>query len=309
MKIVGNTVGTTMPRPNLMQTDPQKGDYVHGREEFLGQLPDGPSGGGFVVSDTPPEDTSLLWVDTSDESGGIDLPTDDHIKGLIDEALDEFEVPSVEIPTNLPNPHALTFTGAVSATYDGSEAVSVDIPLGGGGGGVETWDLLINHTIAEDCVKANFSKGDNGELFNDYRELIVLVDVFANANGRTTAVKANFENTNPWVESSYEVGVGGFGSDKTEYRIGILWCRKTAFGIIPINRYRGINTTSRSHEMTPPTSLTSSGINYFNLPVAENTHLTNTTAFAGNKEFKCVTVGGYQDVLGAGTIIRVYGCK
>lgn len=28
-----------------------------------------PSGGGFVASDTPPEDTSLLWVDTSDNSG------------------------------------------------------------------------------------------------------------------------------------------------------------------------------------------------------------------------------------------------
>ena len=32
----------------------------------------------------------------------------------------------------LPNPNALTFTGAVNATYDGSEAVSVEIPSGGG---------------------------------------------------------------------------------------------------------------------------------------------------------------------------------
>lgn len=38
MKIVGNTVGTTMPRPNLMQNDPQKGDYVKGKEEFKEQL-------------------------------------------------------------------------------------------------------------------------------------------------------------------------------------------------------------------------------------------------------------------------------
>lgn len=34
----------------------------------------------------------------------------------------------VEIPSTLPNPNALTFTGAVEATYDGSAAVSVEIP-------------------------------------------------------------------------------------------------------------------------------------------------------------------------------------
>ena len=33
-----------------------------------------------------------------------------------------------DIPTELPNPNVLTFTGAVSATYDGSAAVSVEIP-------------------------------------------------------------------------------------------------------------------------------------------------------------------------------------
>ena len=34
MKIFGNTVGTTLPKPNLMQTDPKKGDYVKGKDEF-----------------------------------------------------------------------------------------------------------------------------------------------------------------------------------------------------------------------------------------------------------------------------------
>ena len=35
-----------------------------------------------------------------------------------------------EIPDTLPNPHKLTFTGAVEAVYDGSEAVTVPIPSG-----------------------------------------------------------------------------------------------------------------------------------------------------------------------------------
>lgn len=34
MKIVGNTVGTTLPKPNLDQTDPTKGDYILGDRSF-----------------------------------------------------------------------------------------------------------------------------------------------------------------------------------------------------------------------------------------------------------------------------------
>lgn len=46
--------------------------------------------------------------------------------------LDEYGdlVRTISIPTELPNPNTLTFTGAVSAVYDGSEAVTVDIPTG-----------------------------------------------------------------------------------------------------------------------------------------------------------------------------------
>lgn len=33
-----------------------------------------------------------------------------------------------DIPTKLPNPNPLTFTGAVTGSYDGSEAMTVEIP-------------------------------------------------------------------------------------------------------------------------------------------------------------------------------------
>lgn len=39
---------------------------------------------------------------------------------------------AIVIPTKLPNPYALTFTGAASGTYDGSSAVTIEIPTGGG---------------------------------------------------------------------------------------------------------------------------------------------------------------------------------
>ena len=53
---------------------------------------------------------------------------------------------TLPIPTTLPNPHKLTFSGAVNAEYDGSEAVEVVIPKGGGGssggGGTSEWTKL-----------------------------------------------------------------------------------------------------------------------------------------------------------------------
>ena len=41
-----------------------------------------------------------------------------------------------DIPTKLPNPNPLTFTGAVTGSYDGSEPLTVEIPSNGGGGSV-----------------------------------------------------------------------------------------------------------------------------------------------------------------------------
>lgn len=52
--------------------------------------------------------------------------------------------PSGEIdtlPTKLPNPHILKFTGAVQAEYDGSSPTTVNIPSGGSGG-VSSWNEL-----------------------------------------------------------------------------------------------------------------------------------------------------------------------
>lgn len=46
------------------------------------------------------------------------------LKALID---------AISIPDALPNPNALTFTGAVTGSYDGSEAVTINIPEGSAG--------------------------------------------------------------------------------------------------------------------------------------------------------------------------------
>ena len=45
----------------------------------------------------------------------------------------------LQIPAKLPNPHTLTFTGAVTGSYDGSREVTINIPSGGGGTGVTNY--------------------------------------------------------------------------------------------------------------------------------------------------------------------------
>ena len=115
-----------------------------------------------------------------------------------------------EIPEALPNPNALTLTGAVNATYDGSTAVSVEIPSGGSGGtdislgltsvavgqtikvkaidesGKPTaweaadmpsggWELITDITLTEDGGSANqfnVTRNDKGENF-EYRQCMV----------------------------------------------------------------------------------------------------------------------------------------
>ena len=57
-------------------------------------------------------------------------------------------------PAKTPNPNLLTFTGAVNATYDGSEPVIVKIPQGGGNGSASVQsDLAQNIITAPDYVK------------------------------------------------------------------------------------------------------------------------------------------------------------
>lgn len=69
------------------------------------------------------------------------------------------------IPTALPSPHALTFTGAVSGSYDGSEGLTVEIPQGG-----EKWEKIADVTLTKDVgwyILANMGM---------YRKVKVLLD-------------------------------------------------------------------------------------------------------------------------------------
>lgn len=56
-----------------------------------------------------------------------------------------------DIPTKLPNPNPLNFTGAVTGSYDGSEALTVEISSGGGGAGA----MVVTFTLGSTGLSAD----------------------------------------------------------------------------------------------------------------------------------------------------------
>lgn len=62
------------------------------------------------------------------------------------------------VPTKLPNPNAINFTGAVEATYDGSKAVTVEIPIGGLS--EEQMEGAVNAALAQAKASGEFDGKD-----------------------------------------------------------------------------------------------------------------------------------------------------
>lgn len=69
-KIIGVTVGSPLPKPDLTQTDPTKGDYVKGKKEFIKQIDDDVK---TIVDDyleeNPPRPQFTINGESFDENG------------------------------------------------------------------------------------------------------------------------------------------------------------------------------------------------------------------------------------------------
>ena len=87
------------------------------------------------------DEDGKLWT----APGGATSVTAD----AIEKALGYTPADKKTIPTTLPSPHALTFTGAVTGNYDGSQDVSVEIPSGGGG---EKSNTFVSNIEIEEAV-------------------------------------------------------------------------------------------------------------------------------------------------------------
>ena len=76
--------------------------------------------------------------------------------------------------SKLPNPYPLTFTGAVSGSYDGSSAKTIEIPSGGGGHeGI--YSLLVEHTITEDVSEVVYTNEEYPGIANLKHILVSII--------------------------------------------------------------------------------------------------------------------------------------
>ena len=93
-------------------------------------------------------------VNVTPNSIGAAASDHDHTHDDITDFDDAVTALIPSIPTSLPNPHAITFTGAVEETYDGSSAKTVNIPTSG----ATDSDLIIqlNGGSQEDTDKFTF---------------------------------------------------------------------------------------------------------------------------------------------------------
>ena len=65
MRIIGATVGTTIPKPSFDQTDPKKGDYIKGDRSFLNAIK--------TINGVAPDDSGdiVLVLDTTLTQAGV----------------------------------------------------------------------------------------------------------------------------------------------------------------------------------------------------------------------------------------------
>lgn len=99
---------------------------------------------------------------------------------------------STVIPTALPTPNKLTFTGAVNAEFDGSAPVSVNIPSGGSGAsGGGTWEQFFSMTTAEDVAEILINTDNNGNSFSYDEVQLALRFMGTTANEKESTVEVS----------------------------------------------------------------------------------------------------------------------
>lgn len=102
-----------------------------------------------------------------------------------------------EMPTTLPNPNALTFTGAVTGSYDGSAALSVEIPSGGG---EKEWALISTVEVGADELVASIKTPTEDEM-KLYSEIFCRFTSFTKTkDGEDTASTSSFR---PFIDKTY----------------------------------------------------------------------------------------------------------
>ena len=196
-----------------------------------------------------------------------------------------------EMPTTLPNPNALTFTGAVTGSYDGSAALSVEIPSGGGGD--NPLRLIKTVTLAETVKSITVDTDDDGNTFS-----LSEIYIMTNATNSEDQTDVTFIGVN--INGKNLMGIGttspmNFGGGKTgESGRNWIWL----MSLNPLRVLHGawltLNTASGKDVYCWQTNEFSS---------------TNPNPYSVGEKITSINIGGVmsKSYLAAGSQFRIYG--
>ena len=107
----------------------------------------------------------------------------------------------------LPNPYPLTFTGAVSETYDGSSAKTIEIPSGGGLGNFELIGTV-------DFSQEGMAAASGGVTFEvtDVSEIVLVYNDLVNSTSSNSSVLVYLNISNEQIESRLRPDSGKSGT-------------------------------------------------------------------------------------------------
>ncbi len=228
---------------------------------------------------------------------------------VLTKTADGQEWKDVDIPTALPNPNALTFTGAVTGSYDGSEALTVEIPSGGGGSnlpiptaedvgkvpvvqgdlsfglgemGGGDWEVIADQTLVEEAASVSF------DFDVTYRRLrFIVYGVPASGSNATLDVRFNGSLDKQRIQLSN--GLQSFNtSDGVNKRAAQIYLEKIngyiAFALCSVNS----GNENPSAMMYSP-SIDSKKVDWIDI--------SKVVFYAANTSFS------------AGSIFKLWGCK
>lgn len=164
-----------------------------------------------------------------------------------------------------------------------------------GGGG--DWELLVDNTTTSEIAAWGFTQGDNGQVFNDYKKILLFVIKQPATN--FDSLRITWSGTNPWINNN-RVQFGANASTATQYCYVIL--EKTAVGIVNIVGMVSYNNTNSNYQL----------VNVFN---AANNFALNTGGGLRDetipllKDFTAFGVGGYRAQIGIGSRLLILGKK
>lgn len=129
-----------------------------------------------------------------------------------------------KVPAALPNPYPLILTGAVNAEYDGNSAVRVEIPEGGGGGGLSRVLLWENADPYSEFAAQTIQLNDLHTY--DAIEILYVVGIYSPGYGLSFMSSGNLPNL-----------IGAWG---IPYDLGYVLSAETEFDIDTDRAYRGL---------------------------------------------------------------------